>query len=456
MKVGIIGAGTMGLTLAYRLSAAGHDVVVLEASPQIGGLGTWFDYGDFIWDKYYHVILQQDSHLLGLIEELGLSSELRWGETRTGFLWKGRLISMSNNWEFLTFPALRFLEKMRLAIGILYVQRIRDPSRLERTKATEWMKRIFGTRVYQAIWEPLLESKYGALKAEMPATLMWATIRRYYSTRSRSGGRERMGFLSLGFKSLYEAIEQRIMKQGGRIHCSTAATRVDDSRASAVLVHTVRGPFEVDRLISTAPSESLCRIAPEESDLLVDNARRPRYLGVVCLSLVLRRPLNPYYVTNLIQKGFPFTGVIGISNLTGTQKFAGHSLVMLPRYELPESEWFEKSAETIAAEFLAGLRVFSPDVENNLVRCYMNRERLVQALWVSNPPGDARPRRSRTGRVWNINAELAGRDTLNSNAVVKTANKAAVEFLSSSAAAADPSLAPGRDLARSFAVAHHN
>lgn len=429
MKVGIIGAGTMGLTLAYRLSKAGQNVTVFEAAPQVGGLGAWFDYGDFVWDKYYHVILQQDSHLLGLIRELGIDSKLNWVETKTGFLCDGKHISLSNSWEFLRFPLLNLFEKARLAAGILYVQRLRKPSRLERIKVGDWMARVFGARVYQTIWEPLLRSKYGALTDQMPATIMWATIRRYYSTRSKGGGRERMGFLSEGFRSLYDGLVSEVTKQGAEVHCSTSVETVEDLGVSTVRVHTSRGCFEFDRLISTVPTRSLQKIVRHADDLFDGISDGPVFLGVVCLAVVLRRPLNGYYVTNLIQRGFPFTGIIGVSNLAGTNKFNGLHFVMLPRYEVCDSPWFQESPQRIAKEFIGALKTVWPDIEDNLVGWHLSREPLVQALWIASPPTAHGPAQSRTGRLWSINAEIAGRDTLNNNAIIKVANDAATKFL---------------------------
>src|SRR5207253_279615 len=107
----------MGLTLGHRLTNAGMQVTVLEAQDQPGGLSTWFDYGDFIWDKYYHVILKADSELLGLIDELGLSDRVVWTPTKTGFLWKGEHVSMSSHWELLKFPVINLFDKVRLGLG---------------------------------------------------------------------------------------------------------------------------------------------------------------------------------------------------------------------------------------------------------------------------------------------------------------------------------------------------
>ena len=74
MNVGIVGGGLSGLALALRLGKMGHRVEVLEQAAQPGGLATWQDHGDFVFDRFYHVILPTDRELISFIDELGLQS----------------------------------------------------------------------------------------------------------------------------------------------------------------------------------------------------------------------------------------------------------------------------------------------------------------------------------------------------------------------------------------------
>ena len=105
-RVGIVGGGVLGLTLAWRLARLGHQVDVLEAGGELGGLAGWHDYGPFTWDRFYHCILPQDSRLIGLLGELGLAGDLQWRETGTGYYGGGRLYPMSKSMDHLRFPLL--------------------------------------------------------------------------------------------------------------------------------------------------------------------------------------------------------------------------------------------------------------------------------------------------------------------------------------------------------------
>ena len=110
----------MGLALAQRLSGQGHAVTVFERDKQLGGLATYHDYGLFVWDRFYHCILPSDTHLIGFLKDIGLGDRLRWSRTLTGFYVDQQLYSLSSNMEFLKFPPVSLVGKLRLALTILY------------------------------------------------------------------------------------------------------------------------------------------------------------------------------------------------------------------------------------------------------------------------------------------------------------------------------------------------
>ncbi len=72
------------------------------------------------------------------------------------------------------------------------------------------------------------------------------------------------------------------------------------------------------------------------------------YLGVVCTSLLLDRPLGGYYVTNITDTWVPLTGVIEMGSIVVDPKYlGGNYLVYLPRYLLADEPALSEPDDSI-------------------------------------------------------------------------------------------------------------
>ena len=49
LKWAIVGGGMLGLTLAHRMSDQGHDVTLIEAADELGGLTSVWELGSVTW-----------------------------------------------------------------------------------------------------------------------------------------------------------------------------------------------------------------------------------------------------------------------------------------------------------------------------------------------------------------------------------------------------------------------
>lgn len=422
-RIGVLGAGITGLTAAFYLLRAGADVTILEAQPQVGGLSTYFEFGSFTWDRFYHCILPSDGPLLQLIEDLGLSQDLCWTKTKVGFFADGNLYSMSSSLDFLRFPPLSLWQKCRLGAGIIYASRIRDGRPLEAELASDWLTRIFGKTNYDKMWGPLLKCKLGACREEASAAFIWATISRLYSTRENNANRsECLGYVPGGYRAVLGRLVSEIETMGGKVHAGSPIEKI--SADEHIECRTATQLFDFDGVISTLPSPALRRIVPQLAPEYIDQLNKVKYLGVICIALVLKRSLSPYYVTNLIDD-VPFTGIIEMTNLISRKETAGNTLVYLPKYTAPGDPLFGVSEEVIWDSFKKGLTRVFPDLKDaDIERRFLFRERFVQPVPALDYSALVPPMTTGVSGLILANTTQIINSTLNNNEMVKIARQA--------------------------------
>ena len=442
MKVAVVGGGILGLTLAHRLVRSGHAVDVLEAAPALGGLAASQDYGPFVWDRFYHCILPQDESLIALLDELGLKDALRWTRTGTGYYARGRFHDMNGNRDFLRFPLLGAIDKMRLGAAVVYATRLAKPESLYLVTAAEWLTRICGRRGYEIFWQPLLRAKFGPFHDQVAAVFIYATLKRLFGARSAAAGRENLGYVHGGYHAILARFAERLTAAGARIRTGApvrriervdppagtgaAACRVTSADPSGAAAGVATDLY--DQVFFTAPTR-LARGAVGPDLLPVverferDNPTAVTYLGVACLVLVLEKPLTPYYVLNIGEPGVELTGLIEMTNLIARpEETRGLSLIYLPRYMDSESEMFSAGDAALRDGLIErGLKRLFPDfAASRALYAGVHRARHVQPLPLvrGTPPAAAPAAPALEAPFQIVNTALLRCATLNNNEVV--------------------------------------
>ncbi len=84
-RIGVVGGGVLGTSLALRLAQAGAKVTVIERGPSLGGLAGAFDFNGHEVDRFYHVVTPADQRMIEMAEEVGLGDQLRFNPVGAGF-----------------------------------------------------------------------------------------------------------------------------------------------------------------------------------------------------------------------------------------------------------------------------------------------------------------------------------------------------------------------------------
>jgi protoporphyrinogen oxidase len=465
-NIAIVGSGFLGMTLALRLAEAGHKVTLFEAADHIGGLASAWEISDVVWDKHYHVTLASDSYTRKIVEEIGLGDEFRWVETRTGFYTGGELVSMSNTLEFLKFPPLGLLNKLRLGATIFIASRTKDWQALEKVSVEDWLVKLSGRRTFEKIWKPLLMAKLGLAYRETSAAFIWATIQRMYAARNSGLKKELFGYVRGGYARVLERFGEVLASKGVdirlnarvneieqlpdgkfRIHLPKTRRRTDLRqktkygmlRTAAVVAPGFSGGFisepepEVvpfpgtenifDRVILTCPSNIAARAVPQLTAAEKRALEAIRYQGIVCASVLTKCSLSEFYVTNITDDS-PFTGIIEMSAMVDKKEFGRNALIYLPKYVEPDDELFDKSDEEIEEMYLFALEKMYRNFKRQDVQAFkVSRVQQVFPLPVIGYSQALPSKRTSLDGLYIVNSSHIVNGTLNVNETVQLAER---------------------------------
>ncbi len=427
----VIGAGMLGMTLAHRLAQQGKKVTLIEAAPTLGGMAGAWHIGDVQWDRYYHVTLLSDSRLRRLLDELDLDKELEWAETRTGVFAEGQLHSVSNTLEMLRFPVLRMTDIARLGATIIRASRITDWQAMEEIPVAQWLTRWSGRHTFERFWLPLLRSKLGDAYTDTSAAFIWATIQRLYAARRSGMKKEMFGTVAGGYARVMERFAERLNAEGVTLRPGQPVSRVE-GEADGRGVRVSQGDGSVhrfDHVVVTAAAPVAARLCPTLAASELETLGRVRYLGIVCASVLLDKPLAGFYVTNLLDPGLPFTGVIEMSAMAQARHFGGRGLVYLPRYVAPDDPIFEASDADLESQFLDGLARVYPQATRQSVQAFkVSRLRHVMPLPTIGYSRHVPPIDTTIPGLHLVNSAHIVNGTLNVNETVQLAESAAQRF----------------------------
>ncbi|MFB6318223.1 NAD(P)/FAD-dependent oxidoreductase [Saccharicrinis sp. FJH54] len=427
---GIIGGGMLGMTLAFRLTQEGYKVTLFDAAPSFGGLASAWNTDGMTWDKFYHVILLSDSYTRNLLKDLDLDKDMKWVETKTGFYTNGKLYSMSNTFEFLKFPPLNIIDKLRLGGTIFYTSKMKNWKKLEKITVEKFLRRLSGKKTFEKIWLPLLRAKLGDTYKKTSAAFIWATIQRMYSARKSGLKKEMFGYLPGGYARILEVFSSKLKESGVVLNSGFRAKTIYRSENNVNIEFSDGSKFKFDNVINTVPSSFIPEMIPDLSPEEIQKHSGIEYLGVICPNLILKKAISPYYVTNITDPGVPFTGVIEMTALVNKSELKNKHLVYLPKYVQSNDPYFNKSDKEISDQFIDYLLKMYPHLHlNDIEHIEIARARNVFALNQLNYSSNLPPVKSSVNGLYLLNSAHITNGTLNVNETIQLAQEQLKEIL---------------------------
>ncbi|MGE0800687.1 MAG: NAD(P)/FAD-dependent oxidoreductase [Lautropia sp.] len=379
-RVAVLGAGPMGLAVAYQLVLDGHLPVIYEADDRVGGMTATFDFNGLDIERYYHFHCISDSAFLQVLDELGLADRMRWVETRMGYYYRQRVVPWGNPVALLKFPGLGLVAKLRYGLHAFLATRRDDWRPLDGIEASGWIRRWVGEEAYEVLWRRLFEYKFYDHAGNLSAAWIWSRIRRIGRSRYDLF-REKLGYLDGGSATLLQALRARIEAGGGefRLRCPATRVRIASGRVDGIESPAGFEPF--DRVVSTVPLPYVPAIMPDLPSDILDRYRAVANIAVVCVIAKLRRRLTGNFWLNVNDPAMDIPGLVEYTNL---RPLADH-VVYVPFYMPGEHPKFRDSDAVFIAKVRRYLMQINPELTDaDFIDIRASRYRHAQPVC---PPG---------------------------------------------------------------------
>ena len=211
----MIGGGIAGMASALDLARDGDHVTLLESSDQLGGLGTFFRSGDAWVERFYHCIMPTDDDLRELMRSLGLENDIAWRQTTMGLVVEGVRYPFNGPIDLLRFRPLSLPQRVRLGVGSLLLRRLGQGRDLDNLRTEDWLRSVYGDRIWEQVWQPLFRSKFGESVGDVPALYLWERLGRERNVSIR-------GYPAGGYHTVVDALDSAIRTAGGDSRTSTS------------------------------------------------------------------------------------------------------------------------------------------------------------------------------------------------------------------------------------------
>ncbi|XVS67063.1 FAD-dependent oxidoreductase [Actinosynnema sp. CA-299493] len=348
----VVGGGICGLATAHRLARGGTRVTLLEGSDQLGGLGTFFAWRDRWVERFYHCVMPTDDHLLDLLGDLGLRDSITWRPTRMGMVVDGRAFPFNTARDLLGFTPLGVLDRLRFGAVSVLLRRLGRGKDLDGTRTEDWLRGLYGDRVWELLLAPLFGAKFGARFGDVPALYLWQRL-------GREGAVSVRGYPEGGYRAVIDALRASIEAAGGVVRLDAPVRRMGVTGGRMRITLDGGESVSADHVVSTLPLPLLRQLADEDLAARLPDVRLP-YQGVVNALFFLRRPLSGHYWTPVVRSGTEFDGLIQMTPLAGVERYDGRHLVYAMRYTDRESALFQEDDAAVAARWTSQLLALHP------------------------------------------------------------------------------------------------
>ncbi len=383
MKIGIIGSGYSGLTIAKELVEKGQDVIIFEKQPYVGGMVDTIEIFDTRLEKYYRHIFKSDTEAIKLIKEMGLDSELIWPATKMGYLSNKKPYLFGTPVSLLKFKPLNLIQKLRFGFNVIHIKLINNYKKLEKVTAEKWLKDRIGDKVYSQVWEPLLISKFGEKKDKISMAWLWGKIK-LRSTSSTPEG-EQLGYIKGSYQKLTDKLYKNLIDKNVDIKLETSVKEIIKENDKYVVKYTKNDKEEkeeFDVIVSTIDYKGFEKLFVKYmNEEEKQKIQKVNYTSARTMMIVANKSFSPFYWLNIGDNDIPFGGIIEHTNFIDKSNYDNNHILYISNYMTEDNKLYNVSKEELLKEYMKSLTKINKEFTmENIKDYYVFDERYAQPI----------------------------------------------------------------------------
>jgi protoporphyrinogen oxidase len=375
-KIAVLGAGPMGLAVAYQLARDGYEPLIFEADDRVGGMTAAFDFSGLMIERYYHFHCISDYAFLKVLDELGLSHQIHWVETKMGYWFKGKLQPWGNPIALLRFKGLSLAAKFRYGLHVFLCTKRNDWKPLDNLEATGWIKSWVGAEAYEILWRRLFDYKFYEHTNNLSAAWIWSRIRRIGKSRYNLL-KEKLGYLEGGSNTLLQALKKDIESNGGKIMLNSPVSKVVIDSKKVIGIEIEGKLQKFDKVISTIPLPYIPSLIPDLPKDILLKFKAQKNIAVVCVIVKLKKPLTENFWLNTNDDEMDIPGIVEYTNLRPLDQH----IIYVPFYMPGEHSKFKEDNSVFINKVRRYMQKINPHLkDNDFIDMRASRYRYAQPI----------------------------------------------------------------------------
>jgi protoporphyrinogen oxidase len=252
-----------------------------------------------------------------------------------------------------------------------------------------------------------------------------------YAARRSGLKKEMFGYVNGGYENINTRFVKYLVDSGVEFKYNSMVSSVSKNSSGQINVSLLSGSTSLhDKVISTLPSTVSAKIAPDISELEKKQHNAIKYLGVICTTILLKKKLSDFYVTNITDTNTPFTGVIEMTALINPKEINGLHLIYLPKYVNSDDVLLDTPEKELSKSFLNDFLKMYPLVSiSDVSFCGVSKARNVFSLPTLNYSDNLPGIKTSLSNYYIVNSAQIINGTLNVNETIQVAETKLEEIL---------------------------